>query len=235
MHQPYSSRARTKAASAALEHTQSTTAEALLIDMTSFWAGPGGTMKYDQARLGSRRPWALSALVVALLSLLTSGCRGSELASYPGPPEGAGLIAEEFMKPDANPLTLTLALEPAAEDYGAVFDNETLGAARVHYDGFWAKPSWVVAPAPGQIDFRVETATREQLAAGTGAAPQFPGGYRAIAPHFRPGLTVYEIVFVAPGEAYGVILDGLVHVNGKWRIFPAPWRVLTVNEPGHQH
>lgn len=197
-------------------------------------------MQDDQAGLGSRRPragsqWTLSALMVAFLGLLVTGCQGPDPTSFPGPPEGARLIAEEFLKPDANPLALTLALEPADEDYGAVFDNETLDAARLHYDGFWAKPSWVVSPAPGQTAFRVETATTEQLATGTGAAPQFPGGYRAIAPHMRPGLTFHEIVFVAPGQSHGVILDGLVHVNGKWRIFPAPWRVLTVNEPGHQH
>src|SRR3954463_11669445 len=159
-------------------------------------------MKYDKAGLGSRwagSQWALSVLVGGVLSLLATGCRGPDLASYPGPPEGVRLIADEFLEPGANPLALTLALEPAAEDYGAVFDEETLGAARAHYDGFWAKPSWVVSPAPGQTEFRVEMATSEQLAAGTGAAPQFPGGYRAIAPHLKPGLAIYEIVFVAPG------------------------------------
>ncbi|WP_433294561.1 hypothetical protein ACQPZQ_10640 [Pseudonocardia sp. CA-142604] len=192
-------------------------------------------MKYGRARLRFRRPWALSTLAVALLGLLATGCRGPELASFPGPPEGVRLIAEEFLKPDANPLALTMALEPADEDYAAVFDEETLSAARLHYDGFWATPSWIVSPAPGQTQFRIEMATSEQLAAGTGAASQFPGGYRAIAPHLRPGLTIYEIIFVAPGQTNGVILDGLVYVNGKWRIFPAPWRVLTVNEPGHRH
>ncbi|GAA3062674.1 hypothetical protein GCM10010464_28700 [Pseudonocardia yunnanensis] len=197
----------------------------------------------DQAAAGSRclgrgSQWAPSLVMAALLgilSLIVTGCRGPELESYPGPPEGVRMIAEEFMKPDANPLALTLTLQPTDEDYGAVFNDERLPDARLHYDAFWAKPSWVVGPAPGQTEFRVETATSEQLAAGTGAAPQFPGGYRAIASHFKPGLTFYEIIFVAPGQTYGVILDGLVYINGKWRIFPAPWRVLTVNEPGHQH
>jgi hypothetical protein len=199
-------------------------------------------MKYDQSAVGSRRlgagsQWATSLLMVALLGILSLliACRGPDLASYPGPPEGVRMIAEEFMKPDANLLALSLALEPTVDDYGAVFNDESLRDAKRHYDGFWAKPSWVVGPAPGQTEFRVEMATSEQLAAGTGAAPRFPGGYRAIAPHLKPGLTVYEIIFVAPGQTYGVILDGLVYVNGKWRIFPAPWRVLTVNEPGHQH
>jgi hypothetical protein len=180
-------------------------------------------MKYDQSAAGSRRlgagsQWATSLLMVALLGILSLliACRGPDLASYPGPPEGVRMIAE-------------------VDDYGAVFNDESLRDAKRHYEGFWAKPSWVVGPAPGQTEFRVEMATSEQLAAGTGAAPRFPGGYRAIAPHLKPGLTVYEIIFVAPGQTYGVILDGLVYVNGKWRIFPAPWRVLTVNEPGHQH
>jgi hypothetical protein len=196
-------------------------------------------MKDDQATVGSRRPgagsrWTLSVLAAALLSFLVAGCGASELTSYPGTPEGARLIAEEFMKPGANPLALTLDLEPADDDYAAVFDDETLGAARTHYDGFWATPS-VVAPGPGQTEFRVEMATGEELAAGTGSAREFPGGYRTVAPHFRTGLTIYEVIFVAPGEVSGLILDGLVYVNGKWRIFPAPWRVLMVNEPGHQH
>ena len=46
-----------------------------------------------------------------------------------------------------------------------------------------------------------------------------------MAAQIKPGLKVYRFKFVEPGEDLGMAFDGLVNVNGHWRIFPKPWRV----------
>ncbi len=40
---------------------------------------------------------------------------------------------------------------------------------------------------------------------------------------------------LAAPPSFGIRFDGLLHVNGQWRIFPSPWAVLSVGEPGHHH
>jgi hypothetical protein len=184
-------------------------------------------------------PTIMAALVAAALMV---GCGGTSetagtapaAATYPGTPEGARMVGAEFTKPGADPSAIVLSLRPTDDDCIAVFDDETVISALIHYDGYWESPD-VLGPAPGQTEIRVFAATSEELAAGTGDAREFPGGYALIAPHLDPGLTIYLLVFSRPGESFGVRIDGLTHVNGKWRIFPAPWAVLAVGEPGHQH
>ena len=59
------------------------------------------------------------------------------------------------------------------------------------------------------------------------ASRDFPGGYRTVASKFNDGITVYRFKFVKPGETLGMAYDGLVYVNGHWRIFPKPWQVAS--------
>jgi hypothetical protein len=181
--------------------------------------------------------------MVALVAVVVLvGCAGAPdapvalpaLATYPGTPEGARMVAAEFTRPGADPSAIVMSLRPTDDDITAVFDEETLVGALIHYGGYWESPD-VLGPAPGQTEIRVFAATSEELAAGTGDAREFPSGYAEIAPHLAPGLTIYLMAFSKPGESFGVRIDGLVHVNGRWRIFPAPWMVLKVDEPGHQH
>jgi hypothetical protein len=185
----------------------------------------------------------LPAIVAALAAVaLLAGCGPapdihrpvSALATYPDTPEGARMVAAEFTKPGADPSAVVLSLRPTDEDCIAFFDDETIVDALIHYGGYWESPD-VLGPAPGQTEVRVVAATTEDLAAGTGNTREFPGGWTSIAPHLRPGLTIYVMVFTRPGESFGVRIDGLTHVNGQWRIFPAPWAVLGVGEPGHHH
>jgi hypothetical protein len=186
---------------------------------------------------------AAHRLVATVVTVaLVAGCGGapdfprpvSALATYPGTPEGARMVAAEFTKPGADPSAIVLSVRPSEKDCIAVFDGETLPAALTHYDGYWESPD-VLTPAPGQTEIRVFAATSEQLTAGTGEAREFPSGWASIAPHLAPGLTFYVLVFSRPGEGFGIRIDGLTHVNGQWRIFPAPWAVLEVGEPGHHH
>jgi len=184
----------------------------------------------------------LSVIMAALVAVaLLAGCDApdvprpvSALATYPGTPEGARMVAAEFTTPGADPPALLLSLRPTDKDCIAVFDDATLAAALIHYDGYWESPD-VLGPAPDQTEVRVLAATTEELATGTGNTREFPGGWASIAPHLRPGLTIYVMVFSRPGQSFGVRIDGLTHINGQWRIFPSPWAVLTVGEPGHHH
>jgi len=47
-----------------------------------------------------------------------------------------------------------------------------------------------------------------------------------VAAHLKPGLRIYAFKFVEPGQSLGMAYDGLVRVNGQWRIMPKPWRAL---------
>ena len=180
----------------------------------------------------------ITAVLLAVAVLVGCGTATSAPTpvpmTYPGTPEGARLVAEEFTKPGADQRTLLMSLRPDDTDYSEVFDGETLVAALIHYDGFWNAPD-VLGPGPDQTDARVVAATTEELEAGTGGALEFPGGYRTIAPHLTPGLTIYQMIFSAPGESFGVRVDGLIYVNERWRLFPSPWEVLAIDEPGHRH
>lgn len=173
----------------------------------------------------------VTAVVAVIVLVLVTACGGSD------PPDAStGLtgIAEAFLAPGADVAALYTALRPTEADYAEVFRLDTAADARTHYAGYWqhARP---VGPAPGQTEYRVQSVTTEELVAGTGASAQFAGGFRVVAPQLAPGLRIYDIVFHKPGQSLGIHLDGLVYVNGAWRVVPAPWSVLAVDEPGHQH
>lgn len=189
---------------------------------------------------GSRSPRPVLGVILALLlaacaaPVAPEDSRSTALAQYPPPPEGISMIAQRFVEPGADPVALVVDLRPDAADYAEVFRLDRVADARKHYDGFWQAPH-VLGAAPGQTEFTIRSVTTEELLDGTGAAAEFASGYREVAPALAPGLRIYQIVFHRPGQAFGVVLDGFVHVNDKWRIVPLPWAVLTVNEPGHQH
>ena len=84
----------------------------------------------------------------------------------------------------------------------------------------------VISPKAGQTELLLWNATSEELNEGTGDAGQFPGGYQEAAKHLKPGVTWYRFKFVEPGKTLGMAFDGLACINGRWTIFPEPWRVL---------
>jgi hypothetical protein len=175
------------------------------------------------------------ALVTVLFALAgcAMGSRGGD-AGPPGTDEGLAQLANEFIgdRDDFGPLLARL--RPDTADYADVFTADILVDAIRHYDGYWQAPS-VFPPTERQTEYRLTEATTEELVTGSGDAATFPVGYRDVAAHLRPGLTVHRITFHEPGAAGGIEVDGLIYVNGRWRLFPTPWLVLTVNEPGHHH
>lgn len=164
-----------------------------------------------------------------LLLGLVAGC-----ATAPAEAEGLDALAAEFIADSPDIGALLARLRPEPRDVDDVFAADTVVAAVRHYDGYWLRPR-VLAPASSQTTYRLTSVTVEELVAGTGAAPTFPRGYRDVAPHLRPGLRMHRITFLVPGAAFGIDVDGLVLVGGRWRLFPTPWFVLLVDEPGHDH
>ena len=178
----------------------------------------------------------LSALALALALF---GCGGDNSAGganaggtaasgkYPGTEDGAKAMLAEFVKPGADHATLTKALRPTKADYDAVFMPELAGKADAVYGPAWDGGQMVVAPKAGQTEVRIASATSEELKSWTGAAAtDFAGGWKDVGAQLKPGVRFYTFEFLEPGKDAGMSFDGLAHVNGNWRIFPKPWRVM---------
>lgn len=192
------------------------------------------------SRKSFRASWSLAAaaLLVAVggCSAVDDGPAGpssepavvSVQAAYPGDKQGArALMAELAAHGDP---ALVASLRPTTADYQALFEPAFAERAQRFYEkGLWASMPPTAAPfaKPDQTEVRVWGATTEELRAwGKDAQANFPGGYEEIKDQLRPGLTIYSIDMVVPGEEHGMAYNGLTYVNGHWAFFPKPWRVL---------
>ena len=146
--------------------------------------------------------------------------------TFPGTDEGANKLAKEFLKPGADCAALSKQMRPTAADYAAVFEGDLGTKVAAAWDPAWDAGQMVMAPKPGQTEVKVSSATTEELKAGTGNANELAGGWKQIAPKMKPGLKVYRFHFLEPGKTAGMSFDGLIYVNGNWRVFPKPWRAL---------
>ena len=160
---------------------------------------------------------ATGVLAVLVCGTATAADRSAE----------ARALLEAFVAPGADAATLSQKLRPAKRDYDAVFLPDASARLQAAYDPAWSSGSLVLRGKPGQTSVLVWSATAEDLQAWRPAArDRFPGGYQKVAPHLRPGVTLYSFKFVEPGETLGMAFDGLAYVNGRWCIFPKPFRVL---------
>jgi hypothetical protein len=186
--------------------------------------------------------WSLTTLGIALL---LAGCgpkeagggtpapptsptqpSGDDASTYPGTEEGAKALLAEFVKPSADHAALTNSLRPTKADLEAIFDADLATKADAMYGPAWDSGKLVVAPKSGQTEVKIASATSEEIKSGTGAASELPGGWKEVAGKMKPGNRIYRFKFVKPGEDSGMAFDGLVFVNGNWRIVPKPWRAL---------
>ena len=175
--------------------------------------------------------------LVILLGLLASfliGCHHSgggdpaakkDASPYPGTEAGARALLGEFRKSGADHKALSKQLQPTSADYSAVFDADFAKKAEATYAAPWDRGEMVVAPKPGQTELLLASATSDDLKKWNDKAQEFPGGYKDVAARFKDGITLYRFKFVEPGKDLGMAFDGLVYVNGQWRIFPKPWRI----------
>jgi hypothetical protein len=156
----------------------------------------------------------------------TGSSTASNAKSYPGTEDGAKALLAEFAKPGADTATLSKALRPTKADYDAVFMSDLATKADAVYGPAWDGGQMVIAPKAGQTQVLVSSATSDELKSWTGGAAEFPGGWKGVGAQLKPGVTFYRFKFVEPGQELGMAYDGLAHVNGNWRIFPKPWRVM---------
>ena len=146
--------------------------------------------------------------------------------TFPGTDEGAKQLANAFLKPGADCAALSKQLRPSAADYAAVFDADFGTKVAAAWDPAWEAGKMVMAPKPGQTEVKISSATTDELKAGTGNAAELAGGWKDAAAKMKPGLKVYRCHFLEPGKTAGMSFDGLIYVNGNWRVFPKPWRAL---------
>lgn len=154
------------------------------------------------------------------------GSGASDGPSFPGTEAGAKDLLAQFLEPGADVEALTAALRPATADYAAVFVGDAAAKAEAGYKDPWDNGYMKLAPKAGQTELLLWAASSDDLKAGEGNAREFPGGYKSVVEHLEPGVIWYRFKFVKPGETLGLAFDGLVHVNGRWVLFPKPWRVL---------
>ena len=145
---------------------------------------------------------------------------------FPGTADGAKALLAKFVAEGADTAALTTGLRPTSADYAAVFVGDAAKKAEAAYGPAWEAGQLVVRPKAGQTEVLLSQATTDQLKAGDEAAKAFPGGYAKVVDQLKPGLTLYRFKFVEPGKELGMAFDGLVYVNGRWAIFPKPWRAL---------
>jgi hypothetical protein len=168
--------------------------------------------------------------ILPSLLCLTLGLALSAIANaaetFPGTEAGATSLLKEFLKPGADHAALSKQLRPTSADYAAVFDADSSAKVAAVYDPAWEGGQLVVAPKAGQTEVKVFSATSDEMKSWSGNAAEFAGGWKDVAPKLKPGLKIYRFKFVEPGKDLGMAFDGLIYVNGNWRIFPKPWRAL---------
>lgn len=141
--------------------------------------------------------------------------------------EAARLLLKQFLDPTADHASLSAKLRPTKADYEAVFTSEAAAKLFAAYDSMWQQGDIVIKGRPEQTQLLLWGATTDDIRVWRGnASEHFPGGYKNIAAHIKPDQIIYVFKFVAPGESLGIAFDGLVYVNGRWRLFPKPWRAL---------
>lgn len=146
--------------------------------------------------------------------------------TFPGTDDGAKQLANAFLKPGADCAALSKQLRPTAADYAAVFEGDFGSKVAAAWDPAWESGQMVMAPKAGQTEVKISSATTDELKAGTGNASELAGGWKEVAPKMKPGLKVYRFHFLEPGKTAGMSFDGLIYVNGNWRVFPKPWRAV---------
>lgn len=167
----------------------------------------------------------IKSIIALAVAALASGAIASA-ETFPGTDDGAKQLANAFLKPGADCAALSKQLRPTAADYAAVFDGDFGTKVAAAWDPMWEAGKMVMAPKPGQTEVKISSATTDELKAGTGNAAELAGGWKQAAAKMKPGLKVYRFHFLEPGKDAGMSFDGLIFVNGNWRVFPKPWRAL---------
>lgn len=151
---------------------------------------------------------------------------GDGAAMLKGDEEGAKAFLAQFVAPNADHAALTRGLRPTSNDYKTMFDAKAAAKIEAAQAKDWNSNKAVIKPKPNQTEVKVWSATGADLAAGKGAASEFPGGYKKVGKHLAPSVLFFRFKFVEAGKDVGTAYDGLSFVNGHWVIAPKPWLAM---------
>ncbi len=171
-------------------------------------------------------------LILATAGFILTGCGTSDSATvkskFPATDEGATNLLKEFVKPGADLAALSKQLRPTKADYEAIFKPDFAVKAASVYDPAWEAGQMVITLGnPARTEVKIYPSTTDEVISWTGtAAKDLAGGWKQLAPHLKPGVKIYRFDFVEPGQTEGMHYEGLVNINGNWRIFPKPWRLV---------
>ena len=171
------------------------------------------------------RSRSLPARLGAITLVFIMGISAAWSADYPPTAEGAKALLKAFVQPGADWAALTKPLQPTTADYATVFEAPTAAKVQAMYDPAWKAGQLVIKPNPGQTEVLLDGVPTAEVRAWTAKAGEIlPGGWSKMQGEIKEGFTIYRFKFVEPGKTTGMAYDGLIHVNGQWRIFARAWR-----------
>lgn len=190
-----------------------------------------------------KRNYANLFLILAAVGFVLLGCRANDTKTnsetkpetksetqgkFPDTDEGTASFFKEFVKPGADHAALSKQLRPSKSDYEAFFKSDLVTKAASLYDPAWEGGQMVIVPGNAErTEVKIYSLKSDEVINWTKTAEtNFAGGWKKIAPHIKSGVKIYEVKFVKPGETTGMRYDGVVNINGNWRIFPKPWRLV---------
>lgn len=202
-----------------------------------FFTARGGTTEpmtpsSIRSRLGIFKAACAANPDASVLQIVKSAAGGlSDVAKqaspkgFPPTDAGARALLQQFFAAGANLVALTASLRPGPKDYRAVYKEPFASALEKTHGAMW-KGRPAIRPNAGQSELLMFFTSTTDLIARKKALEVFPGGYKQVVSHMKPGVPIVRFKFVKPGERLGMAFDGLVYVNGRWLLMPKPYRAL---------
>ena len=168
----------------------------------------------------------LTIWTILMLALFSAPLALAEENTYPGNKAGAAKLLKQFLNRDADVRVLTLSLKPSKQDYEAIYKQPLAGLLQEAHKPMWENKNNAIRPREGQTEILLGMTTTDALIAKGWELGEFPGGYKDVVAHMKPGVAIARFKFLEPGGTLGMAFDGLIHVNGRWVFIPKPWRAL---------
>lgn len=211
---------------AQLEEADTASRLAMAAWVTGFIAGRDGNIRRVDAANLTRIVQNLASACSANSALTVLDIvNRSATPTGPGSESDARAFLERFLAPDADRVAMTAALKPTPQEIAQVYREPLASALVAQYDALFT-PGAAIGPKPEQDSVLVIRTLTDELIAGAPVLSDFPGGYGDVTGLMQPGVPIVRFKFTRTGESLGMAFDGLVFVNGAWKLMPKPWRAL---------
>jgi hypothetical protein len=168
----------------------------------------------------------ISLIRLLILFLVCIGLSSEAISSDLGNSDADALgLLLQFHTGDT--VALTKDLIPTSEDYKAAYKEPFAQQLEASQKSMFSTKNLAIGPKDGQSEVLLWCVdSQEVIDRSPSVRDHFPGGYGQVAEHIKPGNRICRFKFVKPGETSGMAFDGLIYVNGNWKIMPKPWRAL---------